>query len=411
MKKYLKLLEYAGIAAIVFLLIGLTGWYFFLRGETGNIEALDAARGFDIAVPSFTGSRSSTSENIAGGVGTETLLTTPQEGKPPRLWRVSTSPIAGMNFLTGTSTLRYVERSTGHVYDVYPGSGTIARKTNTLLPKVYDAGIFGDGSFAMRMLHESGARLTLMGELGTTTEDNFSTLESTNLGENVISIAASSERPDAVLVASGANGGEVVRARVGSAPQRLVSLSLSSLKPLLLADGRVFLAERPASGITGSAFEVVSGALTPVLRNLPGLAVLPRPFSGALLYSTDDGSRLRLFVRAAAEASVSELSLATTADKCVWGRATGTTTPLVAYCAAPQSPVPPFFTDFWLRGSVHTMDAWFTIDPAAAKTDAFFTPESSVAIDVERPVMDASGEYIAFMNARDKSLWILRIKE
>lgn len=401
------LFTYIGIAAIILLLVGLLGWYFFLRGQTSGIAALDAARGFDIAVPSFTGSRSSTSENIAQG-STELLLTAPESGKPPRLWRVSLAPVAGAGFV-GTTTLRYMERSTGHVYDVDLATGNAARLTNMLMPKVYDASVLGDGTIVFRMLNELGERITLTGVLGTTTDDGFLELETENLGTGVLSVAPSS-RAEMVIVAASAQGAEVVRSKNGSAPERLLSLALSSLEPLLLADGRVFLTERPASGSPGNSFAVASGTLQPLLRSVPGLAILPQAASAAILYSSDDASRVRLFLRPSADAATLELPLETTAKKCVWAPDTSTSTPSV-YCAASQTPLPARYTDLYMRGSVHTADAWFTIDTASGKVEKFFTPETTIALDVENPMLDTEGHYITFMNARDKSLWVLRTKE
>lgn len=415
MPAYYSLFKYIGITAITLLLLGLAGWYFFLRNQTTEIAGLDAARGFNIAVPSFTGSRSSTAENIAAGANSESMLAV-QTGaeRPPRLWKVSTTPIAGAGFVMGSSTLRYVERSTGHVYDVHPETGSIVRITKELLPKTYDATIVGTSTVVMRMLDEKGVPTTLLGELGTSTDDGFTEIKTSNLGDNIRSLVASPTTAEIAMLAAGDGMMHLVRARAnGTSPRQLLSLGVGSFSPLWLADGRIFLTELPGSGITGSAYEVVQGALVPLFRNLPGLMIRPRPSSGALLFSTDDGRQLRLFVRPSVQASTTPLSLQTVVAKCVWAPATaGTSTPtLAAYCAAPQAVPPANFLDGWLRGAVHTTDAWFTIDPTAAKAERFFVPESTIALDVERPIMDPSGAYIAFMNARDKSLWVLRIKE
>jgi hypothetical protein len=413
---YHTFFKYAGIAAIILLLAGLLGWYFFLRNQTNNIEGLDAARGFDIAVPSFTGSRSSTAENVASGFGAESqLASTGEEGRPPRLWRASTPPIAGFSFLAGSTTIRYVERSTGHVYDVNPTTGSATRITKELLPKVYDAGIIGTTGVLLRMLNEEGVAVMLLGTLGTTTSDGFRELTTSNLGATVRSAAASPTLPEIVMLAEGeGNTAHLLRADAdGGSPRPLLSLGVSGFAIDWPADGRLFLAELPASGVRGNAYEVVGGGLVPVLRGVSGLMMLPRASSNSILFSSDDGSRVRLFARSSASSSATELSLQTIADKCAWAPAVrSTTTPtLLAYCAAPQDAPGANFLHNWLRGAVHTADAWFTIDVSAGKAEQFFIPETSVALDVERPMVDTSGEYIAFMNARDKSLWVLKIKE
>jgi len=298
------------------------------------------------------------------------------------------------------------------VYDVDPASGKGERRTNTLIPKIYDATIASDGSILLRTLGEEGERMAIAATFGTTTEDGFFQLETANLGANVFAASSARGRAEMLLMAESAGGAEVIRSRADAAPQSIISLFLKTLEPLLLTDGRMFLSERPVSGLPSSAYEIVSGALIPLVRNIPGLAILPRQSSGALLYSSDDGARLRLFARSATSTSA-ELSISTTAKKCVWAPAgVSTSTPtLFAYCGVPQSATPAGFTDSWLRGAAHTADAWYTIDVSAAKTERFFIPEGSIALDVEDPMIDARGEYITFTNARDKSLWLLRIKD
>ena len=63
----------------------------------------------------------------------------------------------------------------------------------------------------------------------------------------------------------------------------------------------------------------------------------------------------------------------------------------------------------WYRGALHTSDAWWKIDVSAGTAQTLYTPDSGTSFDAEHPVIDESGGYIAFTNAADKSLWMLRI--
>ena len=47
---------------------------------------------------------------------------------------------------------------------------------------------------------------------------------------------------------------------------------------------------------------------------------------------------------------------------------------------------------------------------SAGSTKLLYAP-GDIMLDVENPAIDDAGAYIAFMNAADKSLWLLRIKE
>jgi hypothetical protein len=67
----------------------------------------------------------------------------------------------------------------------------------------------------------------------------------------------------------------------------------------------------------------------------------------------------------------------------------------------------------WYRGEIHTSDEWWKIDATTGSTTMIYSPKVSnnVSIDVDRPVIDATGNYIAFINAADKSLWMLKIPQ
>jgi hypothetical protein len=421
-----RLFTYIGIAAIILLLFGLGGWYVFLRNETTSIEGAASARGFSVGIPAFLGSRGSTAQNQSGspeytgtnsalaqllGVGellegatTETpevgVGETPATRRPPRFWRVTAAPVAGAAFTTGTSSrLRYVERASGHVFDANPQTGDVGRLTNTLTPRVYEA-LVGNDVVVERVL-EDGVPTSLSGKIGTTT-GGLSELVLENLGTDIQDIAVTSSS-DLILIARAGSESHLIRsAWDGSAPQQLLAIPGGDFRVQNAGDVTI-LVERTGSGIAGSAFQT-SPSLIPIIGNILGLALKAQAGSDAILFSSDDGAQLRLFARLG-NASVVPIPLTTTAEKCVWG--SGTT----AYCAAPRETIPAFFHDRWYRGEIHTEDNWYTIDAAAATAATLFTIEGGVGMDIENPLIDPSGEYLAFQNARDKSLWMLRIKE
>lgn len=403
---------YIGFVAIGLLLIGLAGWYFFISRQAADLEGLEEARGFDIGVPSFSGSRGSTAENIASGFGFAPV--TPTEGgeegerpRAPRFWRVSTSPVAGAGFVNATATpitLRYVERSTGHIFDVDVETGEVSRRTNRLIPKVYEASIGPKDAIIARTVTEAGERETFVGQLATTTVDGFTPLTGVDLGPAVREIAFT--QSGIVFTSKSTTGTQLIQAELdGSKPKELRIFGAGDFR-LTHANGRTILSEKPQSGMSGYAYEAGT-ALTPLARAVPGLTIAVRAASStATLIGSDDGSRLWLSVRATRDSTLMPLDIATVADKCVWMQGIS----LTAYCAVPKSTMPGFLTN-WHRGTVHTADTWHLVDAGAGKTEKFFEMREDDAIDVEHPIADAGGNYLAFINARDKSLWLLRIIE
>lgn len=421
-----RIITYIGVAAIILLLFGLGGWYLFLRNETTAIEGEASARGFSVGIPAFLGSRGSTAANQSGSPevtgsgsafarllgfgqplegekateGGNDFSANASERRAPRFWRVTASPVAGASFTTGSSTrLRYVERASGHVFDADPRTGDVTRITNTLTPRVYEA-IVGNDTIVQRIL-EDGAPATLSGRIGGTT-DGLAELTLSSLGADIEDVVVTSAS-DLLLIARAGTARHLIRsAWDGSNPKQLLAIPAGDFR-IQDAGGTTVLVERTGSGIPGAAFRAGS-VLTPIISNILGLSLKAQAKSDNILFSSDDGTRLRLFTKLG-QGSVAEVELATSAEKCVW--ASGTR----AYCAAPRGTVPGLFHDRWYRGEIHTEDNWYAVDAAAATADTLFTIESGTGMDVENPVIDPSGEYLAFQNARDKSLWMLRIKE
>lgn len=406
-----RTLKYVLIAGVITIILGLSAWYFFISAQQRAIEQQDAARGFGAPTQSFESPLGSTYENIVsnissafGGGAEETTAT-----KAPRLVQVTASPVAGANFIgSGTSThLRFVERSSGFVFDADPQTAELTRRTNTLIPIMHEALVVENDRLIVRGLDENGTIATFAAQIvSTSTSQDLQALVLTRLPDDIKTIAVHPEGEEVFYIGEGTQGAVGIRSAWDLSQQTPVFTSaLAGWRASLLASGRIVLTQRPASGILGYAYAVVNERLSPLVYDIPGLTLLPHPTTTALLYGTSSGSDLSLSAQIDPSSSAVTLPIRTIADKCVWSPAENA----VAFCAVPQSPIPDSFLDLWYRGKVHSADAWWRIDATAASVELVFSPNTSV--DVENPVISKSGTHIAFMNAVDKSLWLLRIAE
>lgn len=404
--RYEKWFGYIGIGAIVLLLLGLGGWFIFIARQTTEIGDASAARGFAVGIPSFAGSRGSTIENIARGIdpSEQGEMATTSEKRAPRLWRISQTPVAGAGFIqNGSSTLvRFVERSTGHVFDADPESGTVMRRTNTRIPEIYEATI-GSSMILLRSLDEGGGVRTLAGTLGTTTENGFLPITTIDIGITG-DILVTDE--SLTFIAQTPRGGSIVRLQNDeTTPDEVAAIGIERAT-LLTLNGRVAFVEPAASGVLGNAYAITGTTLTPIARATPGLTVATHPSRDASLIGSDTGSSLHLSLQNG-DANRLPLSLATVAEKCVWSPGSA----LRAFCATPRENPGVNFLDNWYRGRVHTRDVWYSVDAGKGTAEVFFEMGDEKEIDVERPQIDASSSFILFQNMRDKSLWLLRILE
>ncbi|MEK7068859.1 MAG: hypothetical protein AAB947_00585 [Patescibacteria group bacterium] len=411
--------RYTLLVIIALILIALGFWYFFIQARQEKIAKEDAGRGLGSEPPSFGSTVGNTYENIVSS------LSTPVGGKSersdgalPRLAQVGKTPTAGLGFIgnalstqksSSTSTmLRFMERSTGYIFDVDLKTGVVERLTNTLIPYVYEA-IASKRGIIVRSVSETGAIITAVGTISasSTSDVKERTLIQNPLPSGIRAIFRSLAGDDLLYIKR--EKGEAVGFRAawdGTKPQKLFSSNVSDWQMHLASNGRVIIVQRSSDGIAGSAYIVGNGdTLIPLIRNVPGLTLLPHPSSSAFLYGSSSGG-LALFAQVDEKSTSVALPIKTIADKCVWSRNEKT----IAYCAVPEGKPSVNFLDRWHRGEEHTSDAWWRVDAKDASAE-ILSPPGNVPFDVENPIIDDGGNYIAFTNARDKALWLLRIKE
>ncbi len=408
MRTTTHVVQYVLAGLLVVILGSLAGWYVFIREQVSATQATDSARGLDIA-PSFgsAGIYPGTG-NTQGAASSSTIATGSTGSSAPRLWQITASPVAGMGFASSSPVLYFAERATGNILEADPSATRISRLTNTLFPRIYEA-LFAENAVVLRSVSDSGVVTSYAARIATSTEGAPAALQGVYLPQNIPTIAVKKAPLSIFYTVKGAQGGVqgVTTDWKGGAQKKVFASALSQWRAHWLSDGKIYLVQNPSDDVTGYAFQLQpSGALSPLIGNLPGLTILPHP-SGALLYGTSAGGNLDLFVRASANASPVRLTIRTTAEKCVWSPWKA----LIAYCAAPQAIPSKAFLRNWYSGSAHTSDVWWKVDVSAGTTEVLYRPDASAELDVENPVIDGNGGYIAFQNGLDKSLWMLKIDQ
>jgi hypothetical protein len=402
-----KILLYAAACIVMLSLGALTGWYLLLRSKTQQTATTDAARGLDAIAPAFGGSLGSNSANEASSTAA-TGTNTPQPAA--RLWQVDKATVAGAAFdatrNASSTRLYFVERGNGYVFAADPIAQKATRLTNTLLPKTYEA-LFVPGQQAvlLRSVGKDGAITT-----------SYASYDAASSSVTSIALAAK-PLPDSIRqIAMNPAGGTFLELTASSSKTVVSSVALPSLKQRAIfsssfgswrvqaASNGTLLTETPADDTDGFVYRIVNGTLTPLLGPLPGLEVSPNPSTDALLYSTSQNGTLALYVQTGKNAPT-QTPLHTIADKCLWAPGKS----LIAYCAVPASVPSSHFLNDWFAGQVHTSDVWWQLDAATGEVQQIYTPTQS--LDVQRPTIDPTGNYIAFVNGSDQSLWALRVAQ
>lgn len=405
--------------------LGLGGWFLFLRARSDTIVSHQEARGLGLEAPSFTGPVGSTFNNTSEVVSSDSASgDAPRGTPPPQLWHVSRNPVAGASFVhtADGDRLYFVERASGNVFSADFRTGIVVRLTNTLMPKIYEAGFSSDGAVVQRALDVNGNATLFVGTIESPATD--STEASSTLGSLIgtffsppihsFAIDPTSRRIAYITQTPSGSWVGVQRGWDGSEQKGVFESALSQWQLFWLADGRTIIAQNAADGIPGYAYEVSkSGSLVPLLKGLPGLVILPHTGSKTLLYSTSQNGTLSLYSVTGSGVPLS-IPLKTTAEKCVWspgkntsGASDDSEQRMIAYCAVPRELAQGDILNNWYKGRYHMEDAWWSVDAVSGDVSSLVLPGE--AVDVERPVINDDGSALAFINAIDKSLWLLQI--
>lgn len=398
MNNLIRVTQYILAGLLVICIFAGAWWFVTFRSKVKRIAQVDTGRGAGIEAPAAN-PFGSTYRNVVSAIsGTKA----PDEPSPPeeRAWHISATPVAGFGFLGSSTMLRYVERSTGYIFEAQPNTRSIVRDTNTLVPRVYEAAVSSSGFVALRTF-EDGAVVTLIGST-TRPISEPQAFKGVKLARDIQSLAFGPSGKELFAIVRTPEGSVGIRSRIdGSNPAQVFASALGGWSVKWLLDGRIMLVQNPADGVTGYAYELKNnGAFVPVASG-PGLTFLPRSSSSSRLIGTSDGG-LSLVVEQVATTTRLELSLRTVAVKCVWPPK-----PHTLFCAVPQSDPGAGFLNAWYRGLVHSADQWWIVDTDKGSAEVLYAPSS--ALDVQDPVIDSSGSYILFKNAADQTLWMLRI--
>ena len=432
MQSLLTLTRYGLIALVIAILGGLGAWYFILQSSTKAAATSDDARGLNTSVPTFSdGSRGSTASNIAAryGAGPSNAETTNASASTnissstsspvsaekssaalsATLWHAEKTPVAGFAFSTSRDSIHvfFVQRATGYIFSGNPGSGSVVRLTNTLVPKTAEAVVAGDGSAILRSINALGAIHSFAGT-PTISSSSESRLLGRELDNGIQAITIDPGSKELFYIENDPTGGTAGFLADWNAakPRKVFSSPVGSWRPILLADGRMFILQSPADDDIGYAYEIDKNGAWSLLAQAPGLTILPRASSTALLYSSSQGGSLSLYARPSVQATVVKLPIRTIAEKCAWAP----TALLIAYCAVPTDAPVSGFLGNWYRGVLHTGDEWWRVDVGAGTATKLPSPKNNLP-DVIDPAIDPSGKYLAYIDNTDHSLWMMNLTQ
>lgn len=371
---------------IILVLIAIAVGVQIYLDQTENRPATDNQTTEGKGIFGFLGFGNNESNTIDDFVEVEDFES-PRPTTIPTLRKISDEPVAGAAFV-GTSTIRYVARGNGHIYDIPVNSYETRKISNTTIPRVYRSYFLpSKNSVVYQQLEEGVIKSRLLGieDTGSTTPGEIQTISF--LPDNIRDIAMSPTTNEFAYLDD--TGTVTVDSDTFKLPGKSWDLEWRSLNTFSLTT-------LPSANSLGYNYESSrNGSLKKVLGGIRGLTSKSSP--DFLLYA----SGLNLKALNLEDRSVVSFENGTLPEKCV----------LIAeeaLCGAPNNPVSGIYPDSWYQGLTSFNDEIVAYDLETGDRSVIYTPGEQV--DVIWPEISIDGKYLLFVNKTDLSLWVLNLE-
>lgn len=403
--------SFTAFILLLIVVIGGAFWYFFFRDKAPSPTDSGINGGDDLFPfgqgPTGSGGQggtSTTDTTIDLGGGSEAVI--------PRLRKIWGEPTAGAVLVaSGTRAVsaRFVDRATGHIYDM-PVDGLMETKlSNVTIPQIYEALWSSTGNEVIMRYLKDGATIESFYGVVSTSTTAASPLEGYFLTAGIREIAVLGSRV-LYLNPTASNGSFVTATMSGTNKSAIMSSEFKGWLISWNSPSHAFISSRPSGVVDGFGYilNTGTGTTTKIADGIRGLTGTINPSGDRVILSAHDDGAIATAAYSAADRSISLLSISTLSDKCAWS----TTQKTVAYCAVPNSVPQGTYPDDWYLGVRSFSDKLWRIDVASGETDIVFDPlfDALEEMDMFKLTVSVDDSYLLFTNKKDMSLWLYRLE-
>lgn len=429
------------IIFLILLLVAL-GLYFFLGSGKQKVSNFfteaDFGSFFD-ATP-----QSQNDDIINSNIDTPSIDETPVDTKyvAPVLRQISFEPIAGYTsyattststrtvtqrqgtstdeitfeeeYLATTTAIRFQERATGHMYDVFEFALAPVKISNTTIQKVYNA-IFSSNKdlfLNQTMVSNNEQIKTTFNKIVTSTSTE-STLAQTELSTFVSDFTYNKKTNGLVYSIKQGGVSTIYTSNFDNTAQKLIATLYFNdfiLDPINAAE--VLVTTKASQTALGYSYilNTTTGILTKILGDIPGLLAKVSPDKKYYVYSQSEFSRPSFFTYNTATKQTQRVAIDALPEKCVFSQ----TNTDELYCFGALIYKTGQYPDDWYKGKLFNSESLYKINLATNSVSIVYTFQLDEAdrttFDIINPQLTFSDNFIVFQNKYDLTLWSIDLK-
>lgn len=321
---------------------------------------------------------------------------------------IATKPTANKASATPTPkvepvpAIRYVERATGHIYEMYTDSKLIGKISNATIPSIYES-YFNNTADTVIYRYLASDNQTITSYIATLggSKGEF-------LPNNIVDVSVSPDMSKFFYLVKNSRGvvGSI-RIFKDTKSNPIFTSPYTEWLSQWINPNTIYLTTKAASGVEGNMFALNTntGTLSKVLGDISGLTTLGNASGTSVLYSISETKGPHLYIFTTSTHTTNDTGFYTLPEKCVWN-ISGT----VFYCAVPNNITASTYPDSWYQGLVSFDDQFISYDTTTNNTHLIADSANETPIDATHLFINKNENSLYFTNKKDSTLWSLDIK-
>ncbi|PIP86352.1 hypothetical protein COV42_02000 [Candidatus Campbellbacteria bacterium CG11_big_fil_rev_8_21_14_0_20_44_21] len=401
-KKFLLIIIIAVIATL--------GLLFFLRASQSQDGPDDFSA--DEKNPIFGGSGNRNEDGLAGEESVEEKSEFGLGGGKnlPRLRKITFKEISGFGLFgnKGTTTIRFVDKESGNVFETNTKTSETKRITNTTILRTVNSWWFDESRFLLRYVDEENNIQTFSAEIQKEAEDGALPLSGVFLDSGIKSLSVFGQNVFHLEEGGGSRG---IVSSYGTLNKNVVlETPLEEIIPIFYAQNSLAVGTKPSYLSAGFIFllNTSTGNLEKLLGGERGFYGNILNEKGDVLFSLGKNTGVSLWFWEREKNKSLKLSKETLVEKCAWREEEKS-----LYCAVPEDTGFIGLPDIWYKGLVSFSDSlWkINVETNESKLLSDLNLESGERVDALEIRLDEGGENLFFVNKKDGTLWSLVLEK
>lgn len=399
------------ILILIFILIIAIVGFLFYKSKTNNpIINPITNQPFD---PFGTSGKNNEDEKNTQTEGPEWTDNTNSEFS--KFHQITNFAVAGASFYEETKTIinqdnktetikiipniRYVERATGHIYQMNLENDETNKVSNSTIPNVYEVIInkVAD-TFVYRYLAEDNKTITsYIAKLGDT-KGEF-------LPSDITDMSLSSDKTKLFYLVKNPSG--VIGFNLSLQDYKKSQVFTSSFTEWLsqwVGNQKIYLTTKPSSFVNGSIFslDTQNGTLAKIFGGVKGLTTLSNSDGSQVLYGASLETGPKLWLLNVEDHTTIDLNTFGLPEKCVWSK-----DDINIYCGVPNTVVGTEYPEYWYQGLISFDDYFVKINTETKEKVTLANSKNETPLDGTYLFLDKEESKLFFTNKKNSTLWSL----